>query len=56
MTEIALDEEAPVRTGAIRRHPAEAFEGMRKAGRLVAECLDMIAGHVAPGVTTGRSR
>ena len=52
MTEIALDEEAPVRTGAIRRHPAEAFEGMRKAGRLVAECLDMIAGHVAPGVTT----
>jgi methionyl aminopeptidase len=27
---------------------------MRKAGRLAAECLDMLAPHVVPGVTTGK--
>lgn len=43
-----------VKTGDIKLHKTEDFEGMRKAGRLAAECLDMIAGHVAPGVTTGR--
>ncbi len=43
----------PMRTGDIRIHDAEGFEGMRKAGRLVAECLDMIAPEVKPGVTTG---
>ncbi|MGR3722143.1 type I methionyl aminopeptidase [Abyssibius alkaniclasticus] len=32
--------------------PAD-FAGMRAAGRLAAEVLDMIAEHVAPGVTTG---
>jgi len=37
----------------IRIHPAEDFAGMRAAGKLAAECLDMIAGHVKPGVTTG---
>jgi methionyl aminopeptidase len=52
MTDLVLDEETPLRTGAIRRHPPEAFEGMRKAGRLAAECLDMISEHVAPGVST----
>jgi methionyl aminopeptidase len=31
-----------------------AFEGMRKAGRLAAEALDMITAHVKPGVTTER--
>ncbi|MEM1343548.1 MAG: type I methionyl aminopeptidase [Pseudomonadota bacterium] len=33
--------------------PAD-FEGMRRAGRLAADCLDMIAEHVVPGVTTER--
>ncbi len=28
------------------------FEGMRRSGRLAAEVLDMLAGHVQPGVTT----
>lgn len=42
----------PTRTGDIRIHDAEGFEGMRKAGQLVAQCLDMIAPHVQPGVTT----
>lgn len=36
----------------IKIHTAEGFEGMRKAGRLAAETLDMIAEHVQPGVTT----
>src|SRR5262249_61066527 len=41
---------APQRkTGQIKLHGAAAFEGMRKAGRLVAECLDMVAGGVGPG-------
>src|SRR5215475_13026536 len=31
----------------------EDFAGMRAAGRLTAEALDMIAPHVRPGVTTG---
>ena len=38
---------APQRkTGQIKLHGPAAFEGMRKAGRLVAECLDMLAGEV----------
>jgi methionyl aminopeptidase len=48
--EIALLErkrasEAPV-------HGPEAFESMRRAGRLTAEALDMLADHVRPGVPT----
>lgn len=34
-------------------HSAEDFEGMRRAGRLAAECLDFITPYVVPGVTTG---
>ncbi len=46
---------APQRkTGQIKLHGAAAFEGMRKAGRLVAECLDMLAGEIEPGVPTER--
>ncbi len=37
----------------INIHSPADFEGMRKAGRLAAETLDMIADHVRPGVTTG---
>jgi len=44
---------APQRkTGQIKLHGAAAFEGMRKAGRLVAECLDMLATEIGPGVPT----
>ena len=44
---------APQRnTGQIKLYGPKAFEGMRKAGRLAAECLDMLTGEVAPGVTT----
>ena len=41
-----------IKTGEIKLHKPEDFEGMRKAGRLAAECLDMIAAHVKPGVAT----
>ena len=37
----------------ITLHSPEDFEGMRRAGRLAAECLDMVAPHVRPGVSTG---
>ena len=44
---------APQRkTGQIKLHGPAAFDGMRKAGRLVAECLDMLADEVRPGVPT----
>ena len=33
-------------------HGPEGFEGMRKAGQLAAEVLDMITDHVQEGVTT----
>jgi methionyl aminopeptidase len=36
----------------IKIHGPDAFEGMRKAGRLAAEVLDFITPHVVPGVTT----
>ena len=41
------------RTGAIKLHGPEGFAGMRAAGLLAAETLDMIVPHVVPGVTTG---
>ncbi len=44
--------DTPRRTGVIKIHGQEDFEPMRKAGRLAAECLDMITEHVVPGVTT----
>ena len=46
---------APMRkTGQIKLHKAAAFAGMRKAGQLVAECLDMLVPEVRPGVPTER--
>lgn len=36
----------------IELHPAADFDGMRKAGRLAAETLDMITDHVVPGAVT----
>jgi len=46
-------ETVATRTTAIKLHGPEAFEGMRKAGRLAAEILDALVPHVQPGVTTG---
>ncbi len=38
--------------GTIRLHSAAGFEGMRKAGRLAAQVLDMLTPHVVPDVAT----
>jgi methionyl aminopeptidase len=40
------------KTGQIKLHGPAAFEGMRNAGQLTAEVLDLLAEHVRPGVTT----
>jgi methionyl aminopeptidase len=40
--------------GKIKIHGPEAFAGMRRAGQLVAEALDVITEYVQPGVTTER--
>ncbi len=45
-------QEAPVRNGQIKIHGPEGFAGMRAAGRLAAECLDMLTPYVKPGVVT----
>src|SRR5476651_2260791 len=37
---------------AVTVHDAAGFEGMRKAGRLAAEVLDLLVAEVKPGVTT----
>ncbi|MCB1421923.1 MAG: type I methionyl aminopeptidase [Nitratireductor sp.] len=39
-------------TGTIKLYGEDGFEGMRRAGRLTAECLDQLAEMVKPGVTT----
>ncbi|HRK19838.1 MAG TPA: type I methionyl aminopeptidase [Hyphomicrobiaceae bacterium] len=45
---------APGREPRIPLHGEHAFAAMRKAGRLAAECLDMLVPHVQPGVSTDR--
>ncbi len=50
-----LERDAGGCTAEARRivlHDPEDFEGMRRAGRLAAATLDMIAPHVRPGVST----
>ena len=40
------------RNGHIKLHGPETFEGMRKAGQLTAQALDLLVPMVKPGVTT----
>jgi methionyl aminopeptidase len=40
------------KTGQIRLHGAGDFAGMRRAGRLAAEALDLIGARIRPGTTT----
>jgi len=40
------------RDNRIKIHGPEAFDGMRKAGRLTAEVLDLLVDEVEPGITT----
>ncbi|THD79401.1 MAG: type I methionyl aminopeptidase [Phenylobacterium sp.] len=44
--------DAEYRTGEIKIHGEADVEGMRAAGKLAAECLDMLIPHVVPGVVT----
>jgi methionyl aminopeptidase len=46
------DADTVLRNGTIKLHGPEAFEGMRRAGRLAAENLDALAPLVQSGVTT----
>jgi methionyl aminopeptidase len=48
---VTADDVSP-RSGAIKLHGPEGFEGMRRAGRAAAEVLDALVPHVVPGVTT----
>ncbi len=40
------------RSETIRLHNKAGFAGMRRAGKLAAQCLDLLAEHVAPGAVT----
>jgi len=52
MTDLLDLDDIPTRDGDIKLHSEEDFEGMRKAGRLAAKCLDMLVPYVKPGVST----
>jgi methionyl aminopeptidase len=52
MTYIEATQSPARNVGQIKIHTPEDFEGMRKAGNLAAECLDMLTPHVVPGATT----
>lgn len=52
MTYVTAMEAPEVRTGNIKLHGPEAFEGMRAAGQLAARVLDNITPHVQAGVST----
>ena len=49
---MTADSDYLVRSETIRIHSDADFDGMRKAGRLAADCLDMLIPHVVPGVAT----
>ena len=42
----------PTKTGDVKLYDAEAFAGMRAAGRIAASCLDMLVEHAKEGMTT----
>jgi len=48
----ATDVPQRAKSGQIKLHGPEGFAGMRKAGQLTAEALDLLVGRVKPGVTT----
>ncbi|MHA6286986.1 type I methionyl aminopeptidase [Maricaulis sp. CAU 1757] len=49
---VSDDDVTTPRDGRIKLHGPEGFAGMRKAGRLAAQTLDMLAEHVTAGTTT----
>jgi methionyl aminopeptidase len=45
-------EDVTLGAAGVKLHGTAAFEGMRRAGRLAAEALDMLVPHVVPGAKT----
>ncbi len=52
MTIAQQNDDAKYTAEGIQLHTEQDFEGMRKAGALAAEILDMITDHVVPGIAT----
>ena len=52
MTQAQAPKESKFNASGIEIHDGCGYEGMRKAGQLAAQTLDMITEHVVPGVTT----
>jgi methionyl aminopeptidase len=52
MSYVEASESAMRKNGQIKLHGPSGFAGMRKAGALVAHCLDALVDLVKPGVTT----
>jgi len=51
--QVGPQDRAEPRSHVIKLHGPEAFDGMRRAGRLAAEILDALVPQVVPGITTG---
>ena len=49
---VAPDDRIEAKSGIIKLHGPDGFAGMRRAGHVAAEILDMLAPHVVPGVST----
>ena len=54
MSYVDATETAQRKTGQIKLHGPAGFAGMRKAGQLVARCLDELVDIVKPGVPTAK--
>src|SRR3954451_21680320 len=54
MSYVEASETSQRKTGQIKLHGANGFAGMRKAGALVARCLDELTSLVQPGGLTSR--
>jgi methionyl aminopeptidase len=52
MTFVSSIEVVGRKPGHIKLHGPEDFAGMRRAGRLAAEALDLLTEYVRPGITT----
>src|SRR6202040_2905084 len=52
MTFVSSVDVAGRKPGHIKLHGPEAFAGMRRAGQLAAEALDLLTQHVRPGTLT----
>ncbi len=52
MSYIDSEEAGEINNGSIKIHSINGFEGMRAAGRVASDTLDMITEHVRPGIKT----